>query len=69
MTDFTTAMQYENKGYRQGKNARVKSTNEGVVLLSNPYWNQDTKCVHVKVAMKFDTHVLYTPKIDDIEIV
>jgi len=62
-----TQVEYEQQGYRKGTSAKVISTGEVVLLVSNPKV-KDQK-VFVWVAMEDDTYVRYLVNVNDLQII
>lgn len=67
MNDIFTQVEYENRGYRKGTSAKIISTGESVLLVSNP--KIEDGFVFVWVAMNDDTHVRYMVKVNDLQII
>ena len=60
---------YEQRGYITGADARVKSSGNKVILVSNPTRDITDGKVRVWVAMSFDIHVRYLALVDDLELI
>ena len=63
------AIDYEQKGYIKGADARVKSSGYKVILVSNPKYDATDNKIRVWVAMDFDVHVRYLALVDDLELI
>jgi hypothetical protein len=62
-----TQVEYEQQGYRKGTSAKVISTGEVVLLVSNP--KVENQKVFVWVAMEDDTYVRYLVNVNDLQII
>jgi hypothetical protein len=67
MDNIFVQVQYEKQGYRKGAVAKVLSTGNNVILVSNPKIHNNK--VYVWVAMQHDTYLKYIVNIDDLELV
>lgn len=59
---------YEKNGFIKGASARIKSSGQQVILVSNLKKDEVDGKIRVWAAMGFDTHVRYLAVIEDLEL-
>lgn len=63
------AIEYEKNGFIKGATAKIKSSEERVILVSSPKIDSTDGRARVWAAMEFDPHVRYLAIVDDLELV